>query len=81
MKKSHPDWPEAQLLAEATKEWEAAAMKLLVETIQFVKKIRPKLKVALYCYPLREYWNGYNSSAAGGAAEGQRPHDGPVLRN
>ena len=28
-------------------------MKLLLETIAFVKKIRPQLKVALYCYPLR----------------------------
>jgi hypothetical protein len=63
VKTAHPDWSEQQLLAEATKEWEAAAMKLLLETIAFVKKIRPQLKVALYCYPLREYWNGYNTSS------------------
>ena len=62
VKTAHPDWSEAQLLAEATKEWEAAAMKLLLETIAFVKKIRPHLKVALYCYPFREYWDGYNTS-------------------
>ena len=63
VKTAHPDWSEEQLLTEATKEWETAAMKLLLETIAFVKKIRPQLKVALYCYPLREYWNGYNTSS------------------
>lgn len=63
VKTAHPDWSEEQLLAEAAQEWEAAAMKLLLETIAFVKKIRPQLKVALYSYPLREYWNGYNTSS------------------
>lgn len=66
VKKAHPSWTVAQVLAEATNEWEAAAMNLLVTTMQFVKKIRPKLKIAMYCYPLREYWNGYNSSAGDG---------------
>jgi len=47
VKTAHPDWSEEQLLAEATKEWETAAMKLLLETIAFVKKIRPQLKVAV----------------------------------
>jgi hypothetical protein len=63
VKTAHPDWSEEQLLAEATKQWEAASMKLLLETIAFVKKIRPKLKVALYCYPMREYYDGYNTSS------------------
>lgn len=63
VKTTHPDWSEEQLLTEATKEWETAAMKLLLKTIAFVKKIRPKLKVAMYSYPLREYWNGYNTSS------------------
>ena len=63
VKTTHPDWTEEQLLAEATKEWETAAMKLLLETIAFVKKIRPQLKVAMYSYPLREYWDGYNTSS------------------
>jgi hypothetical protein len=67
VKATHPSWSSAQVTAEAIKEWEAASMKLLVETVRFVKKIRPKLKVAMYCYPLREYgyngYNGYNSSA------------------
>ena len=62
-KKAHPSWAAPQLLAEATKEWEAAAMKLLVETMRFVRKIRPQLKIAMYCYPLREYYNGYNTSS------------------
>jgi hypothetical protein len=64
VQKVHPSWSQAQVLAEATKDWEAAASSLLITTIRFVKKIRPKLKVALYMYPLREYYNGYNSSSA-----------------
>ena len=64
VQKAHPSWSQAQVLAGATKDWEEAASSLLITTIRFVKKIRPKLKVALYCYPVREYWNGYNSSSA-----------------
>jgi hypothetical protein len=28
-----------------------------------VKKARPKLRLALYCYPMREYYDGYNTSS------------------
>jgi hypothetical protein len=63
VEEAHPSWPAAQVLAQATKDWEAAATELLITTVRFVKQIRPRLKVALYSYPLRAYWNGYNSSS------------------
>jgi hypothetical protein len=63
VRRAHPHWTTAQLINQATVDWEAAAMQVLVETIRFVRKIRPKLKVGMYSYPLREYWHGYNSSA------------------
>lgn len=53
VKKAHPDYTADQLLAAATKEWEVAAMDLLVMTVEFVKKLRPGLNVSMYSYPDR----------------------------
>ena len=64
VRQENPSWPEERVTLEASRQWETAAMTLLLQTIRFVRQIRPHLKIAFYSYPLREYWNGYNSSAA-----------------
>ena len=58
-RRTHPGWTDpAQIEAEAKKQFEAAALKLLVATAQAVRRLRPKLKIGFYSFPTREYWCG-----------------------
>eukprot|EP00041_Stephanoeca_diplocostata_P018028 m.374054 g.374054 ORF g.374054 m.374054 type:complete len:357 (+) comp20896_c0_seq2:157-1227(+) len=61
----HPTWGPAQIEAEAAKEFSAAAMTLLLKTITYVRKLRPQLRIGMYSYPTRAYWNGYKDPVAG----------------
>eukprot|EP01043_Picozoa_sp_COSAG02_P021760 COSAG02_NODE_1114_length_14502_cov_140.830035_8_plen_222_part_00 len=53
VKRVHPDYDYEQLWTAATKQWEVAAMDLLVMTVEFVKKLRPGLNISMYSYPDR----------------------------
>lgn len=62
-RQQHPTWTNAtQIEAQAKADYEAAAVALLVKTIQYVRSIRPGLKIGLYGFPTRYYWQGYNST-------------------
>lgn len=58
----HPSWTPDQIESEAKKQWEAAAKDFLIKTIAFVKTIRPQIRVGMYNFPSRFYYNGYNTN-------------------
>lgn len=60
---AHPTWDMQQIEAQAKLEFESSAKQLLIDTILYIKKLRPSIKVGSYSFPSREYWNGYNSSS------------------
>tara|TARA_A100001015_G_C14912294_1_gene680957 strand:+ start:119 stop:1222 length:1104 start_codon:yes stop_codon:yes gene_type:complete len=67
VQKEYPSWTNmTQIEAEAEKEWNIAAKSLLIKTIQFVRKIRPKLIIGLYSYPGRFYYQWENKTIADG---------------
>ena len=55
---AHPSWTVQQVEASAMEAFEAAALSVLLETIAYIKKIRPAIKVAMYGYPTRYYYHG-----------------------
>jgi hypothetical protein len=62
VQQAHPTWNQEQIEAQAKLEWESSAKELLVNTIAFIKSIRPSLRVGMYDFPSRYYYKGYNSS-------------------
>eukprot|EP00943_MAST-04B_sp_MAST-4B-sp1_P006320 g6320.t1 len=67
VQKRYPSWTNmTQIEAEAEKEWNIAAKSILIKTIEFVRKIRPKLKIGLYSYPGRFYFQWENKTVADG---------------
>ncbi len=63
VRQQHPDWSNStRIEAEAARQFEAAGLALLIESIRFVRSIRPGLRIGMYGYPRRFYYNGYNSS-------------------
>jgi hypothetical protein len=52
----------------AKAQYESAAMSFFLETISFVRRGWPGLKIGVYSYPSRSYYHGYNTEA------------GPLLR-
>jgi hyaluronoglucosaminidase len=63
VQEAHPSWDYKQVETQAKLEFESSAKKLLIDTVAFIKSIRPSLKVGMYGFPTRYYYNGYNSSA------------------
>ena len=43
--------------------FEPAALQLLLETARAVRRLRRRIKLGFYGFPMREYWQGYNTSA------------------
>lgn len=73
----NPSWDEEQLEAEAKAQWEASAQSLILATISFLRSIRPNLRIGLYNYPARYYYNGYET-AYGDELRAQNDRLGPV---
>jgi hypothetical protein len=46
--------------------FEPAALKLLLETAHAVRKLRKRIKLGFYGFPMRAYWQGYSTSAGDG---------------
>eukprot|EP00038_Savillea_parva_P009838 m.186169 g.186169 ORF g.186169 m.186169 type:complete len:710 (-) comp16687_c0_seq1:65-2194(-) len=64
VRSQHPDWTNAtQIEEEAKTQFEAAGLQLLIATAQAVRALRPHIKIGLYSFPARLYYNGYNTSA------------------
>jgi hypothetical protein len=59
----HPTWSSLQIEDKAKIDFEEAAKKLLIDTIAFIKKIRPSIKVGIYGFPTRYYYNGYDTGS------------------
>jgi hypothetical protein len=57
----HPDWNSSQIEAEAKLQWETAAQNLILATLAGLRAIRPNIKIGLYNYPARFYYNGYDT--------------------
>ena len=55
---AHPTWHPQQIEAQAKLAFESAGKQLLIDTIVFIKKLRPSLKVGQYSFPSRVYWSG-----------------------
>eukprot|EP00036_Acanthoecidae_sp_10tr_P001978 CAMPEP_0182945296 /NCGR_PEP_ID=MMETSP0105_2-20130417/55349_1 /TAXON_ID=81532 ORGANISM="Acanthoeca-like sp., Strain 10tr" /NCGR_SAMPLE_ID=MMETSP0105_2 /ASSEMBLY_ACC=CAM_ASM_000205 /LENGTH=298 /DNA_ID=CAMNT_0025085311 /DNA_START=55 /DNA_END=951 /DNA_ORIENTATION=- len=69
VKLEHPQWTStSQIEAEAKRQFETAALALLIDTAKAVRTLRPSIRIGFYSFPARVYWQGYNSSM------------GPVLR-
>jgi hypothetical protein len=51
----HPDWREAQLVAQAKQEFQSAAALFMVQTMQTVKRIRPKATWGWYMFPYKQH--------------------------
>eukprot|EP00940_MAST-03C_sp_MAST-3C-sp2_P000445 g445.t1 len=63
VKSRHPTWSDPIQIENAAKEeFEAAAQTVLMETMSYMRRIRPSLRVGMYGYPTRFYFDGYNSS-------------------
>ena len=74
----HPSWNSSQLEAEAKKQWEASAKSLVLATVEFLREIRPALRIGLYGWPNRYYYNGYDSSTDGDELRAQNDRLAPV---
>ena len=62
VKSRHPTWSDpAQIEIAAREEFESAAQTVLMETMSYMRQIRPSLRVGMYGYPTRFYYNGYNT--------------------
>ena len=48
VRRQHPDWPAAQVLAEAKRQWAAGAKAFWSETFALAKKLRPKAQFGNY---------------------------------
>jgi hypothetical protein len=64
VRSEHPGWTNmTEIVQEAQAQFEAAGLRLLIATAQAVRQLRPGIKIGLYSFPARLYYNGYNSSA------------------
>jgi hyaluronoglucosaminidase len=68
VQREHPSWTAKQQLAEAQKQFDAAALTLLVETLKAAKSVRPAAKWGYYGYP-------------GGCVQMSKPTDRDPIRN
>ena len=50
VKAAHPTWNDVKVYAEAGKEFQAAALNFMVETLKLVKSMRPNVKTGFYGY-------------------------------
>ena len=62
---AHPDWDPDTVEAAAQAEFESAAQTWLAATMTYMRQIRPQLRVAMYGYPTRYYYHGYNDTTQG----------------
>eukprot|EP00040_Diaphanoeca_grandis_P000498 m.15576 g.15576 ORF g.15576 m.15576 type:complete len:339 (-) comp10643_c0_seq1:110-1126(-) len=63
-KGQYPGLNSSALEAIAQAQFESASLNLLTTTVKYVKSIRPGLKIGLYSFPTRFYYNGYDSANA-----------------
>lgn len=65
VQEQHPEWTDpAQIEEQARKDWETAALSILCDTVDFIRVLRPSLRLIMYNYPQRNYWNGYDGPNA-----------------
>lgn len=65
--RQHPEWPLERQQAEAKRQWESAALRLLVETVQAARSVRPKARWGYYNYPgsCDQPWDAHMPSKIG----------------
>ena len=51
VRSAHPDWTEAQLIAQAKSDFQAAASRFMITTMETVKRIRPLATWGFYMFP------------------------------
>ncbi len=78
VQKEHPTWNLTQVIAQARKEFETAALEFMVETLKVIRQRRPLAKVGYYGYPRIVNWPctidngtilcGYDDPSVGPAA-------------
>eukprot|EP01052_Picozoa_sp_SAG31_P033162 SAG31_NODE_3713_length_3957_cov_3.801452_4_plen_322_part_00 len=56
VKTAHPDWPAANVTAEAKQEFEAAALEWFVRSLELAKAVRPLAFWGYYGFPKVEMW-------------------------
>ncbi|XP_013410962.1 hyaluronidase 1 [Lingula anatina] len=54
----HPDWNETTVESEAKREWQSAAKRLMLSTLQVALAVRPKARWGFYLYPDCYNYNG-----------------------
>ena len=62
VRKLHPTWSDTYVENAAKEEFESAAQTVLLQTMVYMRQLRPSLRIGMYGYPSRFYYQGYNSS-------------------
>jgi len=63
VRRLHPSWSNVtEVEIAARDEFESAAQTVLMQTMSYMRQLRPSLRVGMYGYPTRFYFHGYNSS-------------------
>jgi hypothetical protein len=76
---AHPSWNESMLLAEATRQFEAAALDWFEATLHTYSELMPHARIGFYGYPRNWYYpcaSDHNSSQCGY----NNPYFGPAAR-
>jgi hypothetical protein len=62
VRQMHPEWHDAARIEhQAQYDWESAAKAILIDTVEFIRSVRPRVRVGMYSYPQRAYWHGYDT--------------------